>query len=173
MNVCWYRTNFEVHIFAKTNIWMRALQAYPQNMKNGADMQVKARIPESVFRKRLLTQKRNLAAKLIVNHLIKMVHDSGDPKETQNPAIIYLFKVNNRNTWRHWRRSGLIITSNILLLTLYIIVNMFTPFFSVSIAACEQVHVSWKGSKSWNSLSRLCTSFFPPTPLFFPHCLEA
>ena len=77
---------------------MRALQAYPQSMKNGPDMQVKARIPESLFRKRLLTQKRNLAAKLVVNCLIKMVHESGDPKETQNPVIIYLFKVNNRNT---------------------------------------------------------------------------
>ena len=60
-------------------------------------MQVKTRLLESVFRKSLLTQKRNLDAKFVrLSGFIKRVHENGDSKETQNPANINLFKVNNR-----------------------------------------------------------------------------
>ena len=78
---------------------MHFLTVYSQSGKNGADLQVKTRILENVFKKRLLTQKRNLAAKLVrLSRLVKRVHESGDSKETRNPANINLFKVNNRNT---------------------------------------------------------------------------
>ena len=49
-----------------------------------------------------------------------------------NPANIYLFKVNNRNTRR---RSGVFIVT---------FEHISHPFFSVSIVDIEQVNVSWE-----------------------------
>ena len=77
------------------------------------------------------------------------------------PAIIYLFKVNNRNTNEGCEICSKLIkhqddVNDVVLVFLLLTLNIskFTTFPSVSIVDFEQVNVSWdlKANNSSNSL---------------------
>ena len=70
---------------------------------------------------------------LILGTCSQVCSDMSKFKPLTNPAM---FKVNNRNT-----RKKFEICSKVFLL---LILNIFTPFSSVSIVDFQQVNVSWE-----------------------------
>ena len=71
----------------------------------------------------------------------------GSTEMNESPANIYLFKVNNRNTKKRCELCSKLTMNtlerlHVILVFLLLTLNIFTPFFSVSIVDFEQVNVS-------------------------------